>query len=354
MISHELKTPMQTIMSSLDLLSVQPAEKDKEIWKRLNSSVEHLEMQMKDLTDYARLESGRLHLRTLPIDATKLLTNIAVEFREVAENKGLVFTTDIENIGQKLLSDSLRIEQIANNLIGNAIKYTETGHVKVGLRYIENHSHLVLSVEDTGVGISDKDKRTLFEPFTQIDQTSTRKHDGIGMGLAVVQKLVILFGGSISVTSVVGKGSTFTVMLPAEKSPITISETMSDEDDADSNRRVMLVDDNQNVRETLKAVLEQLTYSCDAAEDGSHALKFLEQRKYAAILLDVNMPVMDGFAVASRIRNTVGRNQEVPIIWISATQPQNITPEEKALFTHFLEKPIRANKLDAMLKKIVT
>lgn len=353
MVSHELKTPLQGIGSAIDLLELRK-KCDPDILRRLRTSTEQLEIQVKDLTDYAHLESGKLKFRKTVFNPSHAIRQIAEELLPMAEKKGLNFKINIEESSIVVSSDLFRIQQILNNLISNAIKYTQSGDVEVRMSVNTVPTTIVLSVADTGVGIRAEDIPSLFEPFTQLSEASIRKHDGIGMGLAIVQKLVALFDGTIGVDSAVGKGSTFHVTLPVEKVEEIIDvSTYCETDDGGSSARIMLVDDNQDVRGTLKNVLEELGYSCDAADCGKAAINLCKSTKYAAILLDVNMPDIDGFAVASHIRNTPGRNQHVPIIWISATAPENITSDRKKLFSYFLEKPVRLQKLDAMLKKIL-
>jgi signal transduction histidine kinase/CheY-like chemotaxis protein len=350
MISHELKTPLQGIFSSIDLLSIKMPPDDV-VMKRLKTSTDLLEIQIKDLTDYALLENGKLQFQKRSFNASKLARKTVEEFRPIAERKGLQLRMDIED-DLLIFTDMFRIQQILNNLISNAIKYTQSGYVEVSMQH-EGLSplNLVIRVSDSGIGFDKKNMKAIFEPFTQIDQSSTRKHDGIGMGLAVVQKLIALFHGTIKVESELGKGSVFIVSLPVEKSEEDIVD--DSEDNLDQEKMILLVDDNQQVRETLKPVVEQIGYNCQTADGGYDALKLIKKNKYTVILLDVNMPDIDGFEVASQIRGLAGSNRSIPIIWISATPPELITEEQKKLFTHFLEKPVRSKQLKDMLDKII-
>lgn len=353
MISHELKTPLQGIVSSLDLLTISNSVKgkDAEVWNRLRVATEHLEMQMKDLTDYARLGSGKMQVRNFEFNATASMSQIIEDLRQMAEQKGLFYETEIDNSNLIVRSDALRIQQILNNLIVNAIKYTESGYVKVQFQYIQEKSlSIVLRIEDSGVGISKKNVARIFEPFTQIDETSTRKYGGIGMGLAIVRQLVSLLKGTIKVESDLGKGTKFEVRIPVDK----VEDWNTEANPADGksiNNKILLVDDTDEIRCSLKQIVEKLEYRCDVAECGQNAVNQTKSEKYAAILLDVNMPDMDGFSVAKEIRKS--RNRQTPIIWISATPPHLSTLEQRELFTYFLEKPVRKENLSAMLRKIL-
>lgn len=354
MVSHELKTPLQTITSSIDLLSMSMTQpKDVEVINRLNSAAEHLEAQMKDLTDYASLESGKMKLRISSFNASTVISQIANEYQLIAKNRGLTFTSNIENCNFNVRSDMFRIQQVVNNLLSNAIKYTDNGQIGIQLYYLEDKPFsLLIKVEDSGIGISAQDIPLIFEPFTQIDQSSTRRHEGVGMGLAIVKRLLTMLNGSIKVNSEPGKGTTIEIRIPVEK--MGMSEVgQSSLGEYPPGNRILLVDDNEEVRNSLKSVLEALNYECDVAASGQEAINQIAICKYAAIFLDVYMPDMDGFAVASNVRSTAGTNQQVPIIWISATEPQNITPDQRKLFSNFLQKPVRKSQLEKMLKEIL-
>lgn len=359
MISHELKTPLQGITSAIDLLSVHLHKpRDIEIVERLKTASEHLDTQVKDLTDFARLESGNLKLKPKVFSFAHLATTTVEGFRGAADKKGLDLRLKLGAGSMTINSDEVRIQQILNNLISNAVRYTETGHVEVRSRLLRGKAPaLELVVEDSGIGIDSQDFQALFEPFRQLDQSSTRKHEGFGMGLSVVRKLSEVFQGAVTVDSHVGKGSTFTVTIPVEvvDHPEDYGSTaaVSSDEQAD-DVRILLVDDNESVRQSLRDLVNEIGYACDTAACGKEALQLARSMGYAVILLDINMPDLDGFEVAQLIRkNRRDRNYTTPIVWISATTPEDISLEQKALFTHFLEKPIRLHNLAAVMRELV-
>ena len=354
MIGHELKTPLQNIIGSLDFLKVRKFDKkDTEVIDSLSNSVKHLEMQLRDLTDYARLDAGKLPRKDTTFDASKMLSLTAEEFRSMAEEKKLSYIVEIQKCDFEVVSDALRVQQIANNLIVNAIKYTVTGQVAVRLKYEDDRDgkiSFVIIVEDTGPGIKPEDMPTLFEPFIQVDNGNARRHDGTGMGLAIVRELVDLLGGTITVTSTVGGGSAFEARFPSKKVMAISDNNQPKNCKLLSSVQILLVDDNASVRESLSRILLQLNYMCDTAESGTEALNQLMNKHYDAVLLDINMPDINGFVVAQKIRAMPCQNKDVPIIWISAASPQVHTSEQRAMLSNFLEKPIHSEELDEMIK----
>jgi signal transduction histidine kinase/CheY-like chemotaxis protein len=356
-ISHELKTPLQTIISSIDLLVKRMEnERDRAVVDRLTSAAARLEAQMEDLTDYARLGAGKLELRRMVFDPGELLERVVDEFKAQAANSGLDLVLRRKRRVVQVASDARRFEQIATNLITNAIKYTPNGRIQVTMDLVSaDGDKLNLIVEDTGPGISPEKLPALFEPFTQLDQSRTRKYDGAGMGLAIVRRLVDLFGGTIQVQSTVGRGTRFEVVMPVEMISGEHTGSENSRMDFPEHLRVLLVDDNAEVRVSVKEVLTEIGYVCDAAESGKVALQRLATHSYDAILLDISMPGMDGFEVAAAVRATPGVNQNIPIVALSAYSPEVATPEQREPFSAHVAKPVRMgtlrNIMDGVLGK---
>lgn len=353
-VSHELKTPLQTIMSSIDLLAKRMrAERDFVVVNRLLAAAERMEAQMEDLTDYARLGAGKLELRRIEFDPGELLERVANEFQDAAYRNNLDLVVRRKQGNITVVSDARRIEQIAANLITNAIKYTSKGRIQVSLDIINlESSFLQLVVEDTGPGISDEKLPTLFEPFTQLDQSTTRKYDGAGMGLAIVRKLVELFDGRIEVNSILGRGTRFQVNIPVEVLEYEPAPAENLSSTQPSRERVLLVDDNQELRVSMQDVLTEIGYFADVADGGKVALQKLATYSYDVILLDISMPEMDGFEVAAAVRASPGPNQSIPIVALSAYAVETGMPAQSN-FTAHIAKPVRLETLRNLLKAIL-
>ncbi|KND55917.1 periplasmic sensor hybrid histidine kinase [Candidatus Paraburkholderia kirkii] len=270
--SHELRTPLHAIVSSVELLGLNlRGEADRKIIHRLETGTCHLEAQMRDLTDYARLGAGKLKLRMTVFDPLELLDSIVDANLPAASAKGLELRGDYAGERGPIESDAHRVRQIVTNLVTNAIKYTEAGSIDVHFERTEKR--LDTSVIDTGPGISREQLPLIFQEFTQLDSSSTRRFDGAGMGLAVVRGLVDLLGGRIEVSSEVGQGAAFRVSLPVI--PVEhLPERGEQEADALELRksRVLVIDDHESIRDSLTELLTHLGYSAVAMPDVDSAL----------------------------------------------------------------------------------
>lgn len=357
-ISHELKTPLQTIISSVDLLAKRvKGPREAEVIERLASGASRLQAQMQDLTDYARLESGRMELRRIEFMPGEFLKRVVSDLKDVADHKGLRLIHQANDSDMVVAADAHRIQQILSNLITNAIKYTPEGVIQVSADLVFDDRkqsqpwRLVLVVEDTGPGIAEKDVPRLFEPFTQIDQGTTRRFDGAGMGLAIVKRLVDLFGGKIKVDSTLGRGSRFEITLPVDVVSVTVG---GGEEGAESSgkKRILLIDDNLQIRFSIKEIVEELGYACDIADSGKKGLQKLSTKRFDAVLMDICMPDMDGFSVANAIRNHPSKYRQIPIIAISGVPAELASAEKNALFTSRVAKPVSMDQLEAILNGI--
>lgn len=277
MISHELRTPLHAIVSSVELLELNlHSESDRKIIQRLETGARHLEAQMRDLTDFARLGAGKLELRLTVFDPMELLDSIVDANTPAAVAKGLALRGQFTGEAGLVESDQHRLRQIVTNLVTNAIKYTDSGSIDV--RFERSLERLDISVIDTGPGIAREQLPLIFKEFTQLDSSSTRRFDGAGMGLAVVRGLVELLGGVVNVSSDVGQGAAFRVSLPAapvarmperERAPADLPPL--------KKARVLVIDDHDSIRESLTEMLAHLGYASVAMSDVDSALAWLGQ-----------------------------------------------------------------------------
>ena len=354
MISHELRTPLHAIVSSIELLGLNlRGEADRKIIQRLETGARHLEAQMRDLTDYARLGAGKLELRITVFDPVNLLESIVDANAPAATAKGLQLRGDFAGERGPLESDPHRVRQIVTNLVTNAIKYTDAGSIDV--HFARSKDRLDISVIDTGPGIPREQLPLIFEEFTQLDSSSTRRFDGAGMGLAVVRGLVDLLGGSIEVSSEVGQGAAFSVSLPAA-SVDRIPEPGGPEADAPGFRkpRVLVIDDHESIRDSLTEMLTHLGYWSLALPDVDSALAWLRANDADVILADLHMPGKDGYSFADEYRSRIAPGASVPIIAVSAHAPELADPGATVLFFDYLVKPVRYEVLRAAVHRAAT
>lgn len=356
-IGHELRTSLQSVMSAIDVLvNTRVSAEHADTFQRLETAAQQIESQMKDLTDYAHLDSGMMELRIVPFDAQKLIAETANEIATLTRKEQVKLSCEVECSHLLVHSDPLRIRQIIVNLLTNAYKYTESGSITLHscLRRQPGGSSLIIEVTDTGIGIEKDQLDQIFKPFTQLDQSHTKQYAGVGMGLAIVHGLVTLLDGTITVYSEIKKGSTFIVSIPVQ-----ISEDERADAPAAANaslqqkpQQVLVVDDNKSVGDAFAALLDKLGYQHELCDSPERALQKLLRRPYDALLLDLQMPGIDGAALARQLRNRRGPNRHVPIIGISAYTPEQLTADQRALFDNYLMKPVRLDALSNALAEV--
>lgn len=365
MISHELRTPLHAIVSSIELLGFNShSEADRKVIGRLETAARQLEAQMKDLTDYARLGAGKLELREEEFDPRELLQSIVDENECAALARSLTFEQGFAGAARRVVADPHRIRQIANNLVTNAIRYTERGTVRLEFALEANVAAsapapqtLVIRVSDTGPGVAAEQIPLIFKEFTQLDASRSRRYEGAGMGLAIVRGLVELFGGTIDTQSRVGEGTTFTVRIPvASVEPPAAPVAAVAQAGALAPPQVLIVDDNPLVRESLCEMVSHMGYAALAAADADSALARLDAAPCDVVLLDLHMPGRDGYAFAAALEARCGRRKKPRVIAVSADAGGIATlaqaePGADAAFFDRLTKPVHYEVLRAAVQR---
>jgi PAS domain S-box-containing protein len=356
--SHELRTPMNGIMGMADLLcQTQLSNEQREFTNTLMLCTEQMIALINNILDYSKVEAGRMEQDPEPFDVSPLVASVAAMLRESARAKGLDFAVEVDSeVPKVLVGDSVKIIQILTNLGSNAIKFTASGKVHIQVDRLPGvPSQIRFTVRDTGIGINPGDIGRLFTSFTQADASMTRRFGGTGLGLAISKQLVELMGGTISVESVPGEGSTFcfTLPLPASKE-VKFSAIPPTEDHPAPQRldaKILVVEDNAVNQKVLLRHLKQLGFtSVNVANNGLQAVAAADSTDYDLILMDCQMPEMDGFEATSIIRSrNVGKM--LPIIAITALS--NLDERERCQasgMNGFLQKPYTRDQLKTMLQ----
>lgn len=361
-VSHELRTPMNAIIGFTDLLLRNELDAHRlQQLRHVDSASRLLLALINQVLDFSKIEAGRLELDRQVFDLRAMLDKLSMLFASQAQGEGLDFRIHVASEVPEVVSgDSLRLEQVLLNLLGNALKFTQEGEVELSVSadaQAGNDQSLKFVVRDTGIGISTDQLDRLFEPFTQADSSTTRKYGGTGLGLVISRQLVELMGGELKVVSEPGQGSefAFSIALPeAEASALPRHEKSEARslpaDPALQGLRVLLAEDNDQNRLLTAAILEEVGVRLDCARDGSQAVEAVQRQVYDLVLMDMQMPEMDGIEATQVIR-ALPDFQTLPIIAMTANaMEQDRKACMEAGMNDFLPKPVDA---DLMLVKLV-
>lgn len=355
--SHEIRTPMNGVLGMANLLRRTPLDaKQAAFLDKIEVSGKHLLAIINDILDLSKIEAGKVELESKPFALVELVQEVTEIISERVDAKGLTLRVDIAGTPQALFGDRMRLAQALVNYLSNAVKFTEQGHITLRSRLQEETDNAYLirfEVQDTGIGITPDIQERLFNKFEQADSSITRKYGGSGLGLAITKKLAELMGGSVGVASEPGRGSTFRLTAPLGKG-VEISEPVRPVvlEDAETalrqdhhGTRILLVEDEPISREVARMLLEEVGLVVDVASDGSEAVARAKAHEYAAILMDVQMPVMDGLEATAAIR-TLPEHVQTPILTLTA----NTFTEDRqrclaAGMNDFISKPIEPEML---------
>ncbi len=359
--SHEIRTPlngvlgMTTALRDSDLTAPQ-----RKMVNTISASGDLLLSVVNDVLDLSKIESGELELEALPVSLEQLLDWTVSAFRSACEEKGLTLQTSLErDTGDWFLGDPTRMRQILSNLVSNAIKFTTEGSVSVSIRASGSgaRQRIELCVADTGIGIAPDKLKAIFDPFSQADTSTTRSYGGTGLGLPICRRLTEMMDGSISVSSRVGYGSTFSAVIQLQSTaPPVEAEPASEPTSTDRPLTILIVDDVATNRLVLNTMLTKQNVTVIQAASGLEAVTTMEGRTdIDAIFMDVQMPGMDGMEAARRIRQLeAGRAQsETPIIAVTANVlTSQIADYREAGMKHHIAKPIDPRRLSGALETL--
>ena len=360
-VSHEIRTPMNGILGMAELLSLGELDSSqREKVEVISSSAEALLALVDDILDLSKIEAGKLDLTEVEVELDKLVERAVELLRPRAEGKGLALSWTVDpSLPRLLRGDPGHLRQVLLNLLGNAIKFTEKGRVEVSVRpgtKLETGVPVRFVVRDTGIGIPARVIPRLFQPFTQADGSSVRRFGGTGLGLAISRQLVELMGGVIDLESVYRDGSTFWFEIPLElvegapppPDPSTLKEVQQDH----KRMKVLVVDDNPVNRLVAHQQLEHLGFLAESVEGGREALERLSRERYDAVLMDCQMPGIDGYETTRRLR--LGEQGTHRTVVIAVTAHAMAGERERCLeagMDDYLTKPYRTEDLGTLIDR---
>ena len=387
--SHEIRTPINAVLGmnemilredrralntddkNIDCETAKDALKNIGVYAAdVENAGHNLLALVNDILDFSKIEAGRLDLVEAPYKLTSILNNLSNMVLFKAQDKGLNFIIDVdETLPNELLGDEMRVKQILTNILNNAVKYTEKGHVKLSIKGEKQNDDKILltvEVEDTGIGIKEQDRAKLFKQFQRLEMEKNSTVEGTGLGLVITQRLLEMMGGSIYVESEYGKGSVFTVQIPQKivsenavgdfqerfKANVMEAKTYRESFRA-SSAHILIVDDTRINLTVATNLLKNTGIQIDTATGGAQAVNMAEKNLYDVILMDQRMPEMDGTEALHRIRATEGgKSKDMPVICLTADAV--VGAKERYLaegFSDYLTKPIDSYELEKMLIK---
>ena len=362
--SHEIRTPLNGVMGMLQLLEDTYLSADQKQYIELcMASAKRLTRLLSDILDLSRVEAGKLSIHESEFEVRELFASVSGLFAHNAQTKGVSLDCRIDPaFPSRLIGDEARVRQILINLVGNALKFTSKGSVRVEIVTLESDAKettkVKFTVSDTGIGIPEDKMKYLFDPFFQVEESYTRSFQGAGLGLAIVRRLVDLMGGEIAAESDVGAGTSMHVLLPF-KLPAEVPTPLKGDMPAQHSEtrtplRILMAEDESSNALPTRKLLEKAGHAVTLAEDGQQALDLLHDQDFDVILMDIQMPVMDGVAATKAIRSStdLGPKQGIPIIALTAYAMHG--DKEKFLeagMNDYLGKPVSREDLE---KKLAT
>ncbi|WP_347050946.1 hybrid sensor histidine kinase/response regulator [Flavobacterium olei] len=343
-VSHDLKTPLSTIVGYSELLGNSDVNtKQSYFIKNIKNSSEYISQLVQDLLDFSQIEAGKISIEKVPFSLPEIIDDVAKNIQTVYKQKDIDLIINVdEQFDKRIVGDPFRLKQILSNLIGNAYKFTEQGHIRIAA-YANEDQFFTISIQDTGIGIEKENQKLVFEEFAQANEGIEKKYGGTGLGLSICQKIISILGGSLSLESIFGKGSTFKIQLPLlfDTSENNIkTESITKVSTKSKKQTFIVVDDDINLLNLTSGVLKQEQHEVFSFTHPARALEVIQNTSFDFVITDIQMPEIDGFIFLEKLQElpeSIFKNQ--PVIALTGRTDLDLSVYKNAGFTTVVKKP---------------
>lgn len=341
-VSHDLKTPLSTIIGYTELLgNSELTSKQSYFTRNIKNSSEYISRLVQDLLDFSQIEAGKITIEKIAFSLPETIDEVSKNIQSAFVKKEIELLINIPgNLNKPIISDPFRLQQVLINLIGNAYKFTEKGYIKINVQATKNEEKLLITIEDSGIGIEKESQELIFEEFAQANENIEKQYGGTGLGLAISKKIIMLLGGQLRLKKSSNKGSTFEIELPllfgTEKHHKENQAIFSSNQNRE--KTIIIVDDDTDLLRLTTEVLKQNQYHVLAFTDAQEALKKIKKMPFDMLITDIQMPVMDGFELAEKVQEITAFKQQA-IIAVTGRNDLNTDNYKNSGFSTVIKKP---------------
>lgn len=343
-VSHDLKTPLSTIVGYSELLGNSDVNtKQSYFIKNIKNSSEYITQLVQDLLDFSQIEAGKISIEKVPYLVPEIIDEVAKSIQTVYKQKNIDLIINVdEKLNARIVGDPFRLKQILSNIIGNAYKFTEEGHIRISAYVNDVNRFFTITIEDTGIGIEKANQKLVFEEFAQANENIEKKYGGTGLGLAICQKIISILGGKLNLESTFGKGSTFEIQLPLlfDSSQDLVPKAKKAIPQNIKNQTFIVLDDDINLLNLTSGVLKQENHQVFSFSSAGKALEAIKNTAFDFVITDIQMPEMDGFSFLKHLQNS-GQNifKNQPVIALTGRTDLDFSVYTEAGFTTVIKKP---------------